>query len=88
MLRGGPKDESRYAKTGSFITTPKGSRKRVKKQPSPTMGKPSPKRPALAKEKEGPKCERHARMKENSLKKSIDGWQKSNNGSLKGSVIS
>lgn len=46
ILRGGPKDENRYSKVGSFITTPRGSRKRVKKQPSPpTMGKPSPKRP-------------------------------------------
>ena len=29
ILRGGPKDETRYAKAGSFIITPKGSRKRV-----------------------------------------------------------
>jgi hypothetical protein len=53
VLRGGPKDENRYAKTGSFIMTPGGSRKRVKKQPSPTMGRPSPKKSPIVKEEEG-----------------------------------
>jgi hypothetical protein len=74
ILRGGPKDENRYAKAGSFITTPGGSRKRVKKQPSPTMGKPSPKGPAIHKEKEGAKCERQKKHIDNSLKKSGEGW--------------
>jgi hypothetical protein len=31
VLRGGPKDETRYDKTGSFVKTPGGGRKRVKK---------------------------------------------------------
>ena len=60
VLRGGAKDESRYAKAGSFITTPGGGRKRVKKQGRPpTMGKPAPKSPAIVKEPEGHKCDRH-----------------------------
>ncbi len=45
FLRGGPKDEKRYDKTGSFVSTPGGSRKRVKKAVLPAKGKTSPKRP-------------------------------------------
>jgi hypothetical protein len=75
VLRGGPKDENRYAKAASFILTPGGSRKRVKKQPSPTMGRPTPKGPPIVKEPEGGKCDRHGRQKDpNSLKKSRDAW--------------
>jgi hypothetical protein len=90
VLRGGPKDENRYAKAASFILTPGGSRKRVKKQPSPTMGRPSPKGPAIIKEAEGTKCERHCRNRDHnhSLKKSRDAWNTKSSSSLKGSVLS
>jgi hypothetical protein len=88
VLRGGPKDEARYAKAGSFIQTPGGSRKKVKKQQSPTMGKPSPKGPPIVKEPEGQKCDRHARVRDSGLKKSQDGWNQKSTTSLKGSVLS
>ena len=89
VLRGGPKDENRYAKAASFVITPRGSRKRVTKQPSPTMGKPTAKGPAIVKETEGPKCDRHMKHRDpNSLKKSKDGWNQKSTSSLKGSMIS